>query len=174
MAARRTRTKASGAARASTDHDEIREWAEEKGAHPAIVKGTGILRLDFPGFSGEETLAPITWDEFFERFEESSLALLYQDTTGSGRDSTFNKLVHRDTLKEKRAAPRRSRSRRSSARPGVKRARKPTTKAPARKASARKAPARKTPARKASARKTPARKAPAKKRRRAGSKSTAR
>lgn len=101
MAATKRRSKVSGAAKASTDHDEIREWAEEKGATPAIVKGTGILRFDFPGFSGEDTLKAIPWKQFFDRFEESKLALLYQDATGSGRDSTFNKLVHRDTVAQK-------------------------------------------------------------------------
>lgn len=55
MAATRRRTRVSGAAKATTDHAEIREWAEEKGATPAIVKGTGILRLDVPGFSGNST-----------------------------------------------------------------------------------------------------------------------
>ena len=38
-----------------TDHEEIQQWAEERGAHPSCVRGTGkkgdigVLRLDFPG-----------------------------------------------------------------------------------------------------------------------------
>jgi hypothetical protein len=100
VAARRTNT-VRGAAQATTDHDEIREWAERRGAHPAVVKGTGIIRLDFPGFSGEGSLEPISWEEFFEKFEESELTLLHQDKTGTGRDSNFNKLVRRSTLDEK-------------------------------------------------------------------------
>ena len=57
----------------STDHDEIRSWAEERGARPACVRGTGgvsdvgMLRLDFPGYSGQESLQHIDWDEFFEK-----------------------------------------------------------------------------------------------------------
>ena len=44
---------------ATTDHDEIRRWAEERGAKPSCVKGTGgkrdtgMIRLDFPGYSGD-------------------------------------------------------------------------------------------------------------------------
>jgi hypothetical protein len=72
-------------------------WAEEKGARPVMVRGTGILRLDFPGPSGDESFEPISWDEFFERFEQSELAFIYQNTSGTRRNSTFNKLVHRKT-----------------------------------------------------------------------------
>lgn len=87
----------------TTDHEFIRKWAESRGAHPAVVKNTGktgrsigVLRLDFPGYSGEDTLEPIEWDQFFKAFEDSRLALLYQDETAEGKRSNFNKLVHRD------------------------------------------------------------------------------
>jgi hypothetical protein len=94
----------SGSARATIDHDEIREWVESHGGTPAHVQSTGrgksagILRIDFPGFSGEGSLEPLEWDEFFERFEEAQLAFLYQDKTASGRPSNFNKLVKRDSV----------------------------------------------------------------------------
>ncbi len=39
----------------TTDHRTIRQWAESK-------------------------LEPISWEEFFDKFEESELAFLYQDT----------------------------------------------------------------------------------------------
>ena len=90
--------------RVLTDHEEIRRWAEERGAHPARVKGTGgdgdvgIIRLDFPGYTGEDTLEPISWDEWFRKFDESNLALIVQDVTASGERSNFNKLVSRETL----------------------------------------------------------------------------
>jgi len=85
----------------TTDHDEIRRWAEDRGAQPACVKGTGrkgdigMLRLDFPGYSGEDSLQPISWDDFFEKFDENGLALLYQEKTSGGQKSNFNKLVDR-------------------------------------------------------------------------------
>jgi hypothetical protein len=54
-------------------------------------KSAGVLRIDFPGFSGEESLKPISWDEWFEIFDQRKLAFLYQDKGGS----RFNKLVNR-------------------------------------------------------------------------------
>ncbi len=89
--------------RMTTDHDEIRRWAEERNAKPACVRvtggrgDTGMLRLDFPGYSGEGKLQPISWDDWFEKFDERNLALLYQETTASGQPSNFNKLVSRET-----------------------------------------------------------------------------
>ncbi len=87
----------------TTDHEFIRKWAEERGAKPTAVKGTGggddpgIIRLDFPGYSGEGKLEPISWDEWFAKFDESDLALLYQEETAEGEKSNFNKLVKRET-----------------------------------------------------------------------------
>jgi hypothetical protein len=93
-------TKVSGSTKSTIDHDEIRRWVEKNGAHPAIVKGTNIVRVDFPGFSGEDSLDEISWEDFFDKFEESKLALIYQDQTKSGRASRFNKFVHRDSIRE--------------------------------------------------------------------------
>ena len=90
----------------TTDHEEIRAWVEERGGGPARVKGTGVLRIDYPGFSGEDTLEPISWEQFFEAFEENKLAFLYQGETKSGKESRFSKLIDRDSTKEKSKAAR--------------------------------------------------------------------
>ena len=89
----------------TTDHKKIRKWVEERGGHPATVKGTesgkddvGILRIDFPGYSGEGKLEEISWEEFFAKFDESELAFLYQDKTADGKESRFNKLVSRNNV----------------------------------------------------------------------------
>jgi hypothetical protein len=80
---------------------------EERGGSPARVKGTGkkkdegVLRIDYPGYSGEETLEAITWDEFFAAFEKHRLAFLYQEETKDGKKSRFSKLIDRDTASEK-------------------------------------------------------------------------
>src|SRR3954462_9947822 len=93
--------------RTTTDHEEIRRWAEERGGVPSTVAATeqggepGILRIDFPGFSGEGTLEPISWDDFFAKFDESNLAFLYQDQTSGGGESRFFKLVRRDEMNER-------------------------------------------------------------------------
>src|SRR4051794_9698875 len=88
----------------TTNHDEIKNWVEKRGGHPATVKGSekkgdsaGILRIDYPGYSGEGTLEAITWDEFFETFDESDLAFLYQDKTKDGALSRFSKFVSRES-----------------------------------------------------------------------------
>jgi len=88
------------------DHEEIRRWAEERGGKPAHVKSTGsgedigILRIDFPGYSGAGSLEPITWEQWFEKFDERGLALLYQETTAGGQRSNFNKIVGSETAEE--------------------------------------------------------------------------
>jgi len=88
----------------STDHEEIRKWAEERGAKPSCVRGTGnkhdvgMLRLDFPGYTGEDKLQEISWDEWFKKFDERKLALIYQDETADGETSNFNKLVSRENV----------------------------------------------------------------------------
>jgi hypothetical protein len=41
-------------------------------------------------------LQDISWDEWFRKFEEQRLALVYQEKTDTGADSNFNKLVSRD------------------------------------------------------------------------------
>jgi len=89
-----------------TDPEEIRRWAEERGAKPTCVKGTGggsdagMIRLDFPGYSGAESLQPISWDDWFEELEEKNLALIVQETTADGQKSNFNKIVSRETAEE--------------------------------------------------------------------------
>lgn len=88
-------------AKTTTDHDTIRKWAEERGGKPASVVGTsrqdetGVLRIDFPDRGEPDKLEEISWDEFFEKFEESKLAFLYQDKTEDGKVSRFSKFVSR-------------------------------------------------------------------------------
>ena len=77
----------------TTNHDEIRRWAEKNKGRPARVRGTGgkndpgMLRLDFG--EQDEGLEPIPWEEWFEWFDKNELALLHAP------DSRFNKLVSR-------------------------------------------------------------------------------
>jgi hypothetical protein len=94
--------------RVLTDHEEILQWAEERGAKPARVHGTGgnsdvgIIRLMFPGYSEseEDSLEEISWDDWFEEFDKRNLALIVQEETASGTKSNFNKLVSRETVEE--------------------------------------------------------------------------
>ena len=90
-------------AKTTTDHRQIQKWVESRGAKPATVKRTargeepGVLRIHFPGYSGEESLEEISWNDFFEKFDESKLAFLYQEETAAGDESRFCKFISRDT-----------------------------------------------------------------------------
>src|SRR5688572_30027283 len=74
----------------TTDHNLIRQWVEERGGQPACVRGTGdtddvgLLRIDFPGYTGAESLQPISWDEFFEKFDQRKLAFLHRQQSQDG------------------------------------------------------------------------------------------
>jgi hypothetical protein len=56
-----------------------------------------MIRLDFPGYSGERSLEHIEWDEWFQKFDESGLALLVQEKTARGQKRILNKMVSRET-----------------------------------------------------------------------------
>ena len=92
-------------AKVTTDHDVIRQWAEARGGRPAAVRstqskeGTGVIRIEFSDAPNakDDNLEEVSWDEFFEKFDELNLALLYQEETASGQRSNFNKLVGRET-----------------------------------------------------------------------------
>ena len=86
----------------------IRRWAEERGGKPATVKATrrqgdpaGLLRIDFPGYSGQGTLKEISWDDFFAKFDEGRLVFLYQDETADGQPSRFCKFISMESAEER-------------------------------------------------------------------------
>ena len=134
-------------AEATTNHDEIRQWVEARGGQPARVKATGsskdpgILRIDFPGFSGQDTLEKIEWDEFFEWFDRNGLAMLLADEKGS----RFSKLVKRTTA---RSASKKSSSKKASS---------------SKKSSAKKSASKKSSSKKSATKKSSSKKAAAKK-----------
>jgi hypothetical protein len=105
------RHRGSAGSQTTTNPEEIRAWAEKRGGRPACVKGTGgkadtgLLRIDFPGYGDDEKLQPIEWDEFFEKFEEQKLAMVYQDQTSDGETSRFSKLVKRTAGRGSGAKP---------------------------------------------------------------------
>jgi len=86
----------------TTEHDVIRQWVNSRGGWPAKVKstdegrGTGIVQIDFPGYSGEDSLERISWEEFFQAFEDNELAFLFQEKLADGSESRMCKLVSRN------------------------------------------------------------------------------
>jgi hypothetical protein len=97
---RNTKSQTTAASYTTTDHDEIRAWAEARGGRPASIRGTedgsggGVLRIDFDP-ADEDRLTEESWDEFFAVFDDRKLAFVYQEQTSDGNISRFNKLVSR-------------------------------------------------------------------------------
>ncbi len=85
-----------GRSLATTSHEVIRRWAEERNAVPATVPGTehddhlGVLRLDFGG--EDERLQHVSWEQWFATFDDRSLNFLYQEERKDGRQSSFFRL----------------------------------------------------------------------------------
>jgi hemerythrin superfamily protein len=86
-------------AKTTRDHEIIRKWVEERGGRPAAMKRAkgrgdlGTLCIDLPGYTTEESLEVLDWDDFFERFDHHGLAFIYEDRTLDGALSRFSKLV---------------------------------------------------------------------------------
>jgi hypothetical protein len=88
----------------TTSHKKIKEWVEAHDGKPATIAGTetrgeevGMLRIDMPGGAKNPPLEPISWDDFFKKFDEANLAFVYQDKTADGKESHFCKFVSRDS-----------------------------------------------------------------------------
>ncbi len=85
-----------GRSLATTSHDVIRQWAEDRNATPATVAGTeheghlGVLRLDFGDDS--QSLEHVSWEEWFRTFDERGLNFIYQETRSDGSPSNFFRL----------------------------------------------------------------------------------
>jgi hypothetical protein len=89
-----------GRSLATTSHEVIRRWAEERDAVPATVEGTehgdhlGVLRFDFGGDS--DSLRHVSWDEWFATFDTRKLNFLYQEERKDGNQSNFFRLESPD------------------------------------------------------------------------------
>lgn len=93
---------ASHDSKTTTDHKKIQKWVEDRDGKPSVVKSTadsskggGLLRINFPGYA-EDNLEDISWDEFFEIFDDNDLEFLYQEKTKDGKESRFCKFVNKE------------------------------------------------------------------------------
>ncbi len=90
-----------GQSLATRNHDVIRQWAEERQAIPSTVESTerdgrpGVLRLNFPGYGGEN-LKEVDWDAWFSTFDERGLIFIYQEHKADGSTSNFLRLDNPD------------------------------------------------------------------------------
>jgi hypothetical protein len=95
------RPERAGRSLVTTDHEVIRQWAKSRRAVPATVPGTehdghlGVLRLDFPGYSGDR-LVEVSWAEWFEAFDKRRLNFIYQERRSGGERSNFFQLENPD------------------------------------------------------------------------------
>lgn len=85
-----------GATLATTNHEVIAHWAEERGGTPATVEATkhgdhlGVLQIDFVHDDG--SLSQVSWNEWFDTFDARKLNFVYQETKSDGSQSTFHRL----------------------------------------------------------------------------------
>lgn len=88
------------------DHEQIRQWAEERGGVPARIRdtgrkdGEGVLRIHFPERSNDgQDFEQLSCDDFFKNFDRNKLDFLYQDEKADGETGTFHKFVEREKEK---------------------------------------------------------------------------
>ncbi len=86
-------------AQITTDHNIIREWIESRGGIPGRItakqtptEDEGVIDIRFPDSNSGKNIIPISWDEFFSKFDQSHLAFEYE----SERKSKFFKFIWRN------------------------------------------------------------------------------
>ena len=84
----------------TTDQDSIRSWIEEHDGVPAVIDGTtnedsaGSLRIVFG--RPDDTVQPISWEEFFGIFESRKLQFRYDDMAPPGQEGWLCAFEDRD------------------------------------------------------------------------------
>ncbi|RPI82030.1 MAG: hypothetical protein EHM41_19370 [Chloroflexi bacterium] len=73
------------------DHHQIKKWVHERSGWPAmkasrftVRESDKVLSIGFTGCENDELLIPISWEEFFKKFDEQNLAFMYEDQDASG------------------------------------------------------------------------------------------
>lgn len=84
------------------NHEAIKKWVEERDGAPALmggitpeIGGGGMLRIDFKDNS-DGPLNEISWETFFEIFDESNMLFLYQEKTEEDEKDHFYKIINKD------------------------------------------------------------------------------
>ncbi len=81
------------------DHKIIRNWALDRRAIPAVVRGENdgspaVLKFIIPGAHYENrNLEAVSWEDFFAQFDLFGLSFVFQERTMSGAPSSMNEIV---------------------------------------------------------------------------------
>lgn len=93
----------SGETKTTTNHEEIRQWAADRGGRPARIHNTFgstqdscVLQIDFLYDKYDDDVKEVTWDEFFELFDREQMVLVYQTETEGGKLSRFGRVVKKE------------------------------------------------------------------------------
>ncbi len=83
--------------RMTIDHELVRAWAENREGYPGRAKGVGEEGTLKIGFKEKESgLEKVTWEEFFEIFDENDLAFVYESGANDDKSNRFFKFVRRE------------------------------------------------------------------------------
>lgn len=70
----------------TADPEKIRAWVEDRDGNPAIVVDEGDhsekLLFDFPGENIDQDFQEISWEEFFDEFDQRDLVFVYGEEFG--------------------------------------------------------------------------------------------
>ena len=64
----------------------------------AAADVVNLPRAPFSLGDRDESLDHISWEDFFDKFDEARLAFLYQEKTSDGKTSRFHKFVDRSEM----------------------------------------------------------------------------
>ena len=84
------------------NHSTIKSWVKERDGEPALVDGViekgkagEMLRIDFHAHTNE-TLNSISWELFFQIFDENNLELLCREITADGELNKFYEFIKKN------------------------------------------------------------------------------
>ncbi len=73
----------------TTDKEKIKQWIQTYKGWPAIkLMETAdsietVLAIVFPGGEGDHVIRRLSWEEFFQKFDQLKLVFLYEEATGN-------------------------------------------------------------------------------------------
>ena len=91
------------------NREEIESWAKKRGGIPKVIdhpesEGDPVgLRIDFPGtmddaFLDNHLTRKISWDNFFDRFDEMGLAFVFEKDNHLNDISLSYRFINRDEI----------------------------------------------------------------------------